>query len=205
MIAIVNYDTGNIRSVINALKRIGADEWVYTDKESILRSADHVLLPGVGEASGAMQKLKERGLDEVIPTLTCPVLGICIGTQLMCRYSEESQTQGMGIFDTEVRRFEKTQETGPDGNLISLKIPHMGWNSIDALTGPLFRGIPEESFIYYVHSYYPALCRETIAQSHHGCTFSAALGRENFFGTQFHPEKSGRIGAEILKNFLDIR
>ena len=204
MIAIVDYDTGNIRSVINALKRIGAGEWIYTSDKEELRAADHVLLPGVGEAGSAMQKLRERGLAEFIPTLTCPVLGICIGTQLMCRSSEEGNTMGMGIFDTEVRRFTQTEETAPDGSRTSLKIPHMGWNSITQLSGPLFKGIKEESYIYYVHSYYPALCQDTIAQSRHGCSFSAALNRENFYGTQFHPEKSGPVGAALLRNFLEL-
>ena len=214
MIAIVNYDTGNIRSVINALGRVGCTVWVYTDDKTILAKADKVLLPGVGEASSAMAKLTERGLDTFIPTLTQPVLGICVGTQLMCQSSEEGNAQCMGIFRTKVKKFVNAPSPvrgQGDDNLSSLnpqpsslKIPHMGWNQITDLRTPLFKDIDEGAYIYYVHSFYPELCEDTIATTHYINAFSGALGRDNFFGTQFHPEKSGAIGAQILKNFLEL-
>ena len=209
MIAIVNYDTGNIRSVTNALARVGCTDWVYTDDKAILIQADKVILPGVGEASTAMAKLAERGLDTFIPTLTQPVLGICVGTQLMCESSEEGNAQCMGIFRTKVRKF-KTQQPSEESLSITNcplsieKIPHMGWNQITDLRTPLFKDINDGAYIYYVHSYYPELCADTIATSHYINSFSGALGRDNFFGTQFHPEKSGAIGAQIIKNFLEL-
>ena len=209
MIAIVNYDTGNIRSVANALARVGCTDWVYTDDRHLLTIADKVILPGVGEASTAMAKLAERGLDTLIPTLTQPVLGICVGTQLMCQSSEEGNAECMGIFRTKVRKFQPEKQQ--DGNLsivncpLSIeKVPHMGWNQITDLRTPLFNHIDEGAYIYYVHSYYPELCDDTIATSHYINAFSGALGRDNFFGTQFHPEKSGAVGAQILKNFLEL-
>ena len=209
MIAIVNYDTGNIRSVANALARVGCTDWVYTDDKHLLTIADKVILPGVGEASTAMAKLAERGLDTLIPTLTQPVLGICVGTQLMCQSSEEGNAECMGIFRTKVRKFQPEKQQ--DGQLsigncpLSIeKVPHMGWNQITNLRTPLFNHIDDGAYIYYVHSYYPELCDDTIATSHYINAFSAALGRDNFFGTQFHPEKSGSVGAQILKNFLEL-
>ncbi len=209
MIAIVNYDTGNIRSVTNALARVGCTDWVYTDDKRLLTTADKVILPGVGEASTAMAKLAERGLDSLIPTLTQPVLGICVGTQLMCQSSEEGDVDCMGIFRTRVRKFQPEKQQ--DGKLsivncqLSIeKVPHMGWNQITDLRTPLFNHIDEGAYIYYVHSYYPELCDDTIATSHYINAFSGALGRDNFFGTQFHPEKSGAVGAQILKNFLEL-
>ena len=209
MIAIVNYDTGNIRSVTNALARVGCTDWVYTDDKRLLTTADKVILPGVGEASTAMAKLAERGLDSLIPTLTQPVLGICVGTQLMCQSSEEGDVDCMGIFRTRVRKFQPEKQQ--DGKLsivncqLSIeKVPHMGWNQITDLRTPLFNHINEGAYIYYVHSYYPELCDDTIATSHYINAFSGALGRDNFFGTQFHPEKSGAVGAQILKNFLEL-
>ena len=210
MIAIVNYDTGNIRSVANALARVGCTDWVYTDDKALLAQADKVILPGVGEASTAMAKLAERGLDTFIPTLTQPVLGICVGTQLMCQSSEEGDVQCMGIFRTKVRKFgsqQPTQDSQPSTFNIqhsTLKVPHMGWNQITDLRTPLFRDIADGAYIYYVHSYYPELCADTIATSHYINPFSGALGRDNFFGTQFHPEKSGAVGAQIIKNFLEL-
>lgn len=206
MIAIVNYDTGNIRSVANALARVGCTNWVYTDDKTVIAAADKVLLPGVGEASTAMAKLAERGLDTFIPTLTQPVLGICVGTQLMCQSSEEGNAQGMGIFRTKVRKFQNQQpsESRSESQLSIEKIPHMGWNQITGLRTPLFKDIDEGAFIYYVHSYYPELCADTIATSHYINDFSGALSRDNFFGTQFHPEKSGTVGAQIIKNFLEL-
>lgn len=210
MIAIVNYDTGNIRSVANALARVGCTDWVYTDDKAVIAAADKVILPGVGEASTAMAKLAERGLDTFIPTLTQPVLGICVGTQLMCISSEEGNAQGMGIFRTKVRKFGSQQPTQDSQHSTfnlqhsTLKVPHMGWNQITGLRTPLFKDIDEGAFIYYVHSYYPELCADTIATSHYINPFSGALGRDNFFGTQFHPEKSGAVGAQIIKNFLEL-
>ena len=209
MIAIVNYDTGNICSVTNALKRVGCTDWVYTDDKEILMKADKVLLPGVGEASTAMAKLAERGLDTFIPTLTQPVLGICVGTQLMCQSSEEGNVECMGIFRTKVKKFQP--DVHPEGQLSSLhsplptlKVPHMGWNQITHLRTPLFKDIDEGAYIYYVHSFYPELCADTIATTRYINAFSGALGRDNFFGTQFHPEKSGAVGAQIIKNFLEL-
>ena len=209
MIAIVNYDTGNIRSVINALDRVGCTDWVYTDDKNILAQADKVILPGVGEASSAMAKLVERGLDTFIPTLTQPVLGICVGTQLMCQSSEEGDAQCMGIFRTKVKKFRpdiylEGELSTLNSQLSTSKIPHMGWNQITDLRTPLFKDIDEGAYIYYVHSFYPELCEDTIATTHYINAFSGALGRDNFFGTQFHTEKSGAIGAQIIKNFLEL-
>lgn len=194
MIAVIDYDTGNLRSVANALSRLGA-EFCVTDDPSKIRAAQRVLLPGVGEAQSAMTKLRERGLVEVIKSLNQPVLGICIGVQLMCRYSEEGDTECMGIFDSVVRRF--PQDMG-------LKVPHMGWNSIEELRTPLFEGIESGSYIYYVHSYAPELSPQTIAKTSYGIDYSAALSVDNFYGTQFHPEKSGGVGEKILSNFLKL-
>ena len=206
MIAVVNYDTGNIRSVTNALRRVGCTEWVYTDDKAVLSQADKIILPGVGEASSAMAKLAERGLDTFIPTLNQPVLGICVGTQLMCQSSEEGNVECMGIFRTKVKKFQpETRELTIFNSQFSIeKVPHMGWNQITDLRTPLFKDIDEGAYIYYVHSYYPELCADTIATTQYINAFSGALGRDNFFGTQFHPEKSGAVGAQILKNFLEL-
>lgn len=209
MIAIVNYDTGNIRSVANALARVGCTDWVYTDDKHLLTIADKVILPGVGEASTAMAKLAERGLDTLIPTLTQPVLGICVGTQLMCQSSEEGNAECMGIFRTKVRKFQPEKQQDGQLSIVNCplsieKVPHMGWNQITNLRTPLFNHIDDGAYIYYVHSYYPELCADTIATSHYIKGFSGALGRDNFFGTQFHPEKSGAVGAQIIKNFLEL-
>lgn len=222
MIAVVDYDTGNLRSVADALRRAGA-EFTLTADAALLRRAERVILPGVGEASSAMEKLRERGLDEVLPTLTCPVLGICIGMQLLCLSSEEGAAECLGIFPTRVRRLPATAEVPPatDGMTAGmdaagmdaptapagsrLKIPHVGWDTISGLCPPLFEGIPEESYVYYVHSYAADLCPATIATTDYGRRFSAALRHDNFFGTQFHPEKSGATGARILQNFLNLQ
>ena len=209
MIAVVNYDTGNIRSVTNALRRVGCTEWVYTDDKAVLSQADKVILPGVGEASSAMAKLAERGLDTFIPALTQPALGICVGTQLMCQSSEEGNVECMGIFRTKVKKFQNEVEQGDELSsfhfpLSTLKVPHMGWNQITDLRTPLFKDVDEGAYIYYVHSYYPELCADTIAATQYINAFSGALGRDNFFGTQFHPEKSGAVGAQIIKNFLEL-
>ena len=195
MIAIVDYDTGNLCSVCNALERIGV-KYVVTDNAETIKNADKVLLPGVGEASTAMEKLRERGLCEVIKGLTQPVLGICIGMQLMCRCSEEGNTECLGIFDTAVRRFTADKKAG-------VKVPHMGWNEIHNLDTPLLSGIREGEFLYFVHSYAPQMCGEAIATSENGVQFAAALNKGNFYGTQFHPEKSGVIGEQIIKNFVE--
>lgn len=195
MIAIVDYDAGNIRSVLNALRRVGASDYVLTASREQLRAASHVILPGVGEASTAMQNLRDAGLADFIPTLTRPVLGICVGAQLMCAGSEEGDTRCMGIFPAEVRRFKETPAE---------KVPHMGWNSLSRLSSPLFKGLKEGEYVYFVHSYYPEVCESTIAVSNHGIDFSAALNRGNFFACQFHPEKSGTAGEQILKNFLAL-
>ena len=195
MIAIIDYDAGNIRSVGNALQLLGAEYELTADPARIL-AADKVILPGVGNAAEAMASLQARGLCELVKTLRRPVLGICVGMQLMCRDSEEGPTQCLGIFDAHVRRFREA----PDA-----KVPHMGWNAIGNLDSKLFKGMEGGSFVYFVHSYYPGLCPDTIATCRHGeQLFSAALKYENFYGTQFHPEKSGSVGAAILQNFLAL-
>ena len=194
MIAIIYYKMGNLRSVENALHRLGAD-FVVTADASVIRRADRVLLPGVGHCGEAMRHLRAEGLDAVIPSLRQPVLGICVGLQVMCRDSQEGDTQCLGIFDSHVRRF----QPAPD-----LKVPHMGWNQIGNLERKLFTGLQGGEFVYYVHSYYPTLCPDTIATTHYGTLFSAALKYENFYGTQFHPEKSGDVGEHILHNFLAL-
>ncbi len=193
MIAVVDYDTGNLRSVAEALRREGA-EFVLTADHEVIRNAERVILPGVGEASSAMEKLRERGLDTLIPTLTQPVLGICIGMQLMCLSSEEGDAECLGIFPTRVRCLPKTTEQ---------KVPHVGWDTISGLKTRLFDDIADDSYIYYVHSYAADPCDFTIATTDYIRPFSAALARNNFFGTQFHPEKSGSVGAKILHNFLN--
>ena len=196
MIAIIDYDTGNLRSVCNALDRIGA-EYVLTDSPEIIVKADKVLLPGVGEASTAMQKLQERGLCEVIKSLKVPVLGICIGMQLMCRHSDEGDVDCLGIFDADVKKFEPDPSRG-------VKVPHMGWNAITELRTALFDGLPDGSFVYFVHSFAASVSSDTIAVSDNGRAFSAAMWRDNFYGVQFHPEKSGEVGEMILRNFMNL-
>ena len=196
MIAIIDYDTGNLRSVCNALDRIGA-EYILTDDPDVIAKADRVLLPGVGEASTAMAKLAERGLCEVIKSLEVPVLGICIGMQLMCRHSEEGDVDCLGIFDADVRRFQADPEEG-------VKVPHMGWNALTDLHSELFIGMSEGDFVYFVHSFAADVCDETIAVSDNGRKFSAAMRKGNFYGAQFHPEKSGAAGETILRNSLNL-
>lgn len=194
MITLVDYDAGNIRSVGNALSRLGA-EYELTADPARIAAASKVILPGVGNAAEAMEHLRERGLCEVIRQLRVPVLGICVGLQVLCKSSEEGPVDCMGIFDTRIRRFPESPEA---------KVPHMGWNNIGNLEGKLFKDLPG-NFVYFVHSYYPELCPDTIATCRHGDTlFSAALRWENFYGTQFHPEKSGSAGAAILQNFLAL-
>lgn len=194
MIAIIDYKMGNLRSVENALKRLGA-EFVVTAEADVIKRADKVLLPGVGNAAEAMENLRQANLVEVIRSLRRPVLGICVGMQVMCRHSEEGDAKCLDIFDAKVRRFEPTAEE---------KVPHMGWNSIGNLESKLFKGINGGEMVYFVHSYYPELCPDTIATTRHGVMFSAALKYENFYGTQFHPEKSGDVGERIIANFLKL-
>ena len=194
MIAIIDYKMGNLRSVENALKRLGA-EFCVTADPAVIRAADKVLLPGVGNAAEAMHNLREAGLVEVIRSLRRPVLGICVGLQVMCRHSEEGDVECLNIFDARVKRF----TPAPD-----LKVPHMGWNQVGNLETKLFKGLEGGSYVYFVHSYYPELCPDTIATARHGVMFSAALKYENFYGTQFHPEKSGDVGERIIENFLKL-
>ena len=196
MIAIIDYDTGNLRSVCNALDRIGA-EYVLTDDPAVIVRADRVLLPGVDEASSAMAKLQERGLCDVIRSLTVPVLGICIGMQLMCRPSEEGDVDCLGIFDARVRKFDADPSSG-------VKVPHMGWNALSELKTNLFAGLSDGDFVYFVHSFAADVSEDTIAVSDNGRRFSAAMRKGNFYGAQFHPEKSGDVGETILRNFMNI-
>ncbi|MCR4604252.1 MAG: imidazole glycerol phosphate synthase subunit HisH [Prevotella sp.] len=193
-VAVVKYNAGNIFSVMNALKRIGVDACL-TDDASMLQSADRVIFPGQGEASGAMAYLREHRLDKVICSLQQPVLGICIGQQLMCRHSEEGDVDCLGIFEAEVKRFSPT--------LHEDKVPCMGWNAIHHTSSPLMEGV-EGKYVYFVHSFYVPLCQETIAISDYILPYSAALHKDNFYATQFHPEKSGGIGERIIKNFLEL-
>jgi len=192
MIAIIRYNAGNIKSVQNALIRLGYES-IITDDPKELRNADKVIFPGVGEASTAMQYLRERGLDKTIRSLVQPVLGICLGQQLMCRFSEEADTECLGIFDTTVRLFPPVD-----------KIPHMGWNNFLTMRGELFNGISLDDDVYYVHSYYAEISSSTAATCDYILPFSAAMNRDNFYATQFHPEKSAEIGEKILKNFLEL-
>ena len=191
-IAIIDYGAGNVQSVLFALERLGFVGIVTNDWITI-KSADKVIFPGVGEASSAMKMLQESGLDVLIPTLKQPVLGICLGMQLMCKHSEEGSTNGLGIFDVNVVKFSQ-----------DVKVPQMGWNTIFNLKTPLFEGIKENEFMYLVHSYYASLSENTIATTNYELEYSTALQRDNFFGVQFHPEKSGIFGEQILKNFLNL-
>ena len=195
-VAIVKYNAGNVRSVVNALQRVGISPCV-TDSPEELRAADRVIFPGQGEARSTMEYLKAHGLDTVIKSLRQPVLGICIGQQLLCRSSEEGGgTVCLGIFEADVKLFKPERHDD--------KVPAIGWNAIRDLKSPLFNGIKDADFVYFVHSYYVQVCGETIATTHHITTYSAALHKDNFYATQFHPEKSGDIGETILKNFLSI-
>lgn len=195
MIAVVKYNAGNIRSVLNALNRLGVEP-VLTDDAGVLRKAEHVLFPGQGEAATAMAYLRERNLDKVICSLRQPVLGICIGQQLMCSHSEEGNTDCLGIFPMDVCRFRPQRHED--------KVPQMGWNSIHKLKTLLFDGVSEGSFIYNVHSFYVPESPYTIASCEYIQPYSAALNKDNFYSTQFHPEKSGSVGEVILKNFLKL-
>jgi glutamine amidotransferase len=192
MIAIIKYNGGNVNSVQNALERLGANS-IITDDFELIKNAEKVIFPGVGEASSTMKVLREKGLDQLIASLTQPVLGICLGMQLMCKHNEEGNTVGMGIFDCNVKKF-------PPLNLV----PHMGWNTVSDLKSPLFTEIPEENDLYFVHSYYCELSKNTTSVCDYILPFSASLQKDNFFATQFHPEKSGILGSRILENFLKI-
>jgi glutamine amidotransferase len=192
MIAIIDYNAGNISSVQNALNRLGYDSIITRDKNEILNS-EKVILPGVGEASSAMSHLKEYELDQFIKDLKQPFLGICLGMQLMCKYSEEGNVDCLGIFDSEVKLFPPNE-----------KVPHMGWNDLTALKGDLFKNIKSLDDVYFVHSYYTELCEDTSAECDYILPFSAALQKNNFYATQFHPEKSADIGEQLLKNFLEL-
>jgi imidazole glycerol-phosphate synthase subunit HisH len=204
-IAIVKYNAGNIQSVLYALERIGKEALV-TDDHAEIQAADKVIFPGVGEASTAMAYLSVRGLDTLIRGLRQPVLGICLGMQLMCRHSEENDTECMGIFEEEVKKFDPTGN--PSAGDISaggeiLKVPQIGWNTIDDLQSPLFAGLTHGSYCYFVHGYYAAKGKHTIATTDYILPYSSALHKGNFFGVQFHPEKSALVGERILRNFLE--
>jgi glutamine amidotransferase len=192
-IAIINYGAGNIQSILFAIERLGYTA-VLTNHPDEIQQADKVIFPGVGEASYAMQKLIESGLDSLIPNLKQPVLGICLGMQLMCHHSEEGNTDGLGIFDANVIRFSN-----------NVKVPQMGWNQIYNLKSPLFQGINDNEYMYLVHSYYVPNCKEAIATTNYDLEYASALQKNNFYGTQFHPEKSGDVGEKILANFLKLK
>lgn len=190
-IVIIDYGAGNIQSIKFAIQRLGFEAVLSHDPKEI-QEADKVIFPGVGEAGSAMKKLRESKLDQIIPRLTQPVLGICLGMQLMCNYSEEGDTNGLGVFDVDVLRFPKT-----------VKVPQIGWNQIVNLKSDLFVEITENEHVYLVHSYYAPICKQTIAEADYGITYSAALQKDNFYGVQFHPEKSSVVGGRILVNFLN--
>ena len=195
-VAIIKYNAGNVQSVQNALQRLGKVSVVTNDHDEI-RSASHVIFPGVGHAQAAMSFLKELDLDIVIKSLTQPVLGVCLGMQLLCKHTEEGDTACMGIFDNDVKLF-------PSALSSNMKIPQMGWNNITRLSSKLFENIREDAFVYYVHSYYATLSAETIATTDYIQEYSGALQKNNFYAVQFHPEKSGKVGEQILSNFLSI-
>jgi glutamine amidotransferase len=201
-VAIIKYNAGNVQSVTYALQRLGITP-ILTDNEEEIRKADRVIFPGVGEASTAMSYLHERKLDQLIPSLQQPVLGICLGLQLMCSQSEENNTKCLGIFDLQVKKF-STETTTVQGVDEVIKIPHMGWNAISQYKGRLLQGLPDQSFVYYVHSYYAELGDYTAATTDYVQSFSAVLQRNNFYATQFHPEKSGETGSQLLENFLNL-
>lgn len=192
MIAIIKYNAGNIKSVQNALFRLGVES-IVTDDEKTIRNADKIIFPGVGEAGSAMFYLQERGMDTLLKSLTQPFLGICLGLQLMCKHSEEGNTNCLNIFEVEVRKFPPTEI-----------VPHMGWNTIYDLQGEIFKNNAENEDVYFVHSYYAELCESTSATCNYILSFSAALHKDNFYATQFHPEKSADVGEKILKSFIEL-
>lgn len=191
-IIIIDYGAGNIKSIQFAFKRLGVDA-VLSNNIDEIKAADKVVFPGVGEASSAMKMLREIGLDTIIPTLKQPVLGICLGMQLMCNSSEEGNTKGLRIFNVDIKRFSN-----------SVKVPQMGWNVISDLKSDLFKGIKENEFMYLVHSFYAEKCTEMIAKTDYEIEYASALQKDNFYGVQFHPEKSSKAGEQILKNFLNL-
>ena len=191
-VAIIKYNAGNVRSVQFALARLGVEP-VLTDDPAALRAASHVIFPGVGEASSAMTYLRQRGLDQIIPTLEQPVLGICLGLQLLCRHSEEADTDCLGVFDTDVRKFRG-----------EAKIPQIGWNTVHHDSTGLFKGIPDESYFYFVHSFFAEPCAQQTAETTYIQPFASALSRDNFHAVQFHPEKSADVGSRLLQNFLAL-
>ena len=191
-VAIIDYGAGNIQSLQFALNRLGVQGFLTADVDQ-LQTADKVIFPGVGEASSAMRKLNASGLQHLLPTLTQPVLGICLGMQLMCNSTEEGMTQGLGIFDVAVKRFSA-----------KVKVPQMGWNTISNTKGPLFDGIDDKEYMYLVHSYFAPSCSNTIAETNYDGAYSTALQKDNFYGVQFHPEKSSKAGSQLLQNFLSI-
>jgi len=193
-VAVVKYNAGNIHSVIHALRRLGVEP-ILTNDPAVLQQADKVIFPGVGEAATTMRHLKQTGLDQVIKNLKQPVLGICLGMQLLCSHSEEGDVDALGIFDVPVQKF--TWQKG-------IKIPHMGWNQIEQLKSPLFATCQENDYVYFVHSYYVPVCEHTIATTQYVGAFSAALNKNNFYATQFHPEKSGDVGSLILEQFIKL-
>ncbi|WP_405605016.1 imidazole glycerol phosphate synthase subunit HisH [Polaribacter sp. Asnod1-A03] len=191
-VIIIDYGAGNIKSIQFAFKRLGIDA-VLSNNIDEIKAADKVIFPGVGEASSAMKMLQESGLDKVIPMLKQPVLGICLGMQLMCNHSEEGNTKGLGIFNVEIKKFSK-----------AVKVPQMGWNVIYNLKSSLFTDVQEKDFMYLVHSFYAENCKEAIATTDYEIEYASALQKDNFYGTQFHPEKSSKAGEQILKNFLNL-
>jgi len=194
-VAVIEYNAGNIYSVVHALKRLAINPIVTANKDDLL-SADKVIFPGVGEAKTTMDYLKLHQLDQLIVDLKQPVLGVCLGMQLMCKYSEEGNVDCLGIFDTPVLKFEPKKHED--------KVPHMGWNTLENLKTDLYKGVEEKSFVYFVHSYYVPLSCDTIAKTSYIQDFSASLHKDNFYATQFHPEKSGKIGETMLSNFLNL-
>ncbi|MEM1134692.1 MAG: imidazole glycerol phosphate synthase subunit HisH [Bacteroidota bacterium] len=191
-VALVKYNAGNIQSVIYALNRLGIEP-ILSDDHEVLQTADKVIFPGVGEANAAMRSLKAKKLDELIPALKQPVFGICVGQQLLCRYSEENDTECLGVFDLDVKKFPNKAQ----------KVPQIGWNNIHSVKSSLFEDLPENPFVYFVHSYYSELSNKTIAVADYGVPFSAGLHKDNFYAAQFHPEKSSLVGAKILQNFIE--
>jgi glutamine amidotransferase len=189
---IIDYGAGNIQSVKNALSRLGVESKLSSSREEIL-AADKVIFPGVGEASTAMSRLKDSGIDTIIPQIEVPLLGICLGMQLLCSSSGEGDVKGLGVFNAKVKKFNK-----------DLKVPQIGWNQIEFMSDTLSSGIGKQEWVYFVHSYYAEICKDTSIKANYGIDFSAGLEKDNFFGTQFHPEKSGDVGERILKNFLNI-
>ena len=191
-VAIIKYNAGNVQSVIYALNRIGIEP-ILTDNPAEIKSSGRVIFPGVGEASSAMKYLRENKIDRLITELTQPFLGICLGMQLMCSFSEENNTDCLGIFNAEVRKFPKIK-----------KVPHIGWNTVTDFKSGIFKGVTDKSYLYFVHSYYVKMSENSIASTNYILNFSSAFQRDNFYGVQFHPEKSGQIGEQILKNFINI-